>query len=56
MKRRATTRVKASAPTWSELRRLLKERAIRRVAIDRQVAAEWGPLADDVWRKLDRMK
>ena len=46
--------VKRSARDRRELRRLLKERAIRRAALDRQIAAEWDPLADEVWRKLDK--
>ncbi len=46
--------VKRSAQDRRELRRLLKERAIRRAHLDRQIAAEWDPVADDVWRKLDR--
>ena len=46
--------VKRSARDRSELRRLLKERAIRHAESDRQLAAEMDPLSDEVWRKLDR--
>jgi hypothetical protein len=46
--------VKRSARDRSELRRLLKERALRRADLDRQIAAEWDPAADEVWHKLDK--
>ncbi|OFV89336.1 MAG: hypothetical protein A3J75_01325 [Acidobacteria bacterium RBG_16_68_9] len=46
--------VRRSAQERNELRRLLKERAIRRADLDRQLAAEWDSLSDEVWRQLDR--
>jgi hypothetical protein len=46
--------VKRTARDRTALRALLKERAIKRADLDRQVAAEWDPLADEVWRKLDK--
>ena len=46
--------VKRSARDRRELRRLLKERAIRHAEFDRQLAAEMDPLSDEVWRKLDK--
>ena len=46
--------VKRTARDRTELRARLKERGIRRADIDRQVAAEWDPFADEVWRKLDK--
>ena len=46
--------VKRSAEDRRELRRLLKERAIRHAEFDRQLAAEMDPLSDEVWRKLDK--
>jgi hypothetical protein len=36
----------------AELRRLLKERALRRYQVDKEMAAEWDPLADEAWQKL----
>jgi len=36
----------------AELRRLLKERALRRYQVDKQMAEEWDPLADEAWQKL----
>jgi len=38
-----------SARNRNELRRLLKERALRRANHDRQVATAWDPMADLVW-------
>ena len=46
--------VKRTAHDRAELRARLKERAIRRADLDRQLAAEWDPLADEVWRKLGK--
>jgi len=46
--------VKRTARNRTELRARLKDRAIRRADLDRQVAAEWDPLADEVWRKLEK--
>lgn len=43
--------VKRTARDRAQLRAQLKERAIRRADLDRQVAAEWDPLADKVWHK-----
>ncbi len=45
--------VKRTARGRAELRAQLKERAIRRARFDRQIAAEWDPLSDEVWRNLD---
>jgi hypothetical protein len=36
----------------AELRRLLKERALSRYQVDKEMAAEWDPLADEAWQKL----
>jgi len=44
--------VKRTARDRAGLRARMKERAIRRAQLDTEVAAEWDPLADDVWRKL----
>ena len=44
--------VRRTARDRTQLRAQLKERAIRGVDLDRQVAVEWDPLADGVWRKL----
>ena len=46
--------VKRTARDRAQLRAQLKERAIRRADLDRLVAAEWDPVADEVWRKLDK--
>lgn len=46
--------VKRTAHDRMELRARLKERAIRRADLDRQAAADWDPLADEVWRKLGK--
>jgi len=34
-----------------QLRARLKEGAIKRTQRDRKVAAEWDPIADEVWRR-----
>lgn len=34
-----------------QLRARLKEGAIKRAQRDREVAAEWDPIADEVWRR-----
>ena len=46
--------VKRTAHDRAQLRARLKERAIRHANLDREVAAEWDPLADEVWRTLDK--
>lgn len=46
--------VKRTARDRAGLRARLKERATRRADLDRQMAAEWDPLSDEVWRRLDR--
>ena len=43
--------VKRTARERTELRARLKEGYIKRAARDREVAAEWDPLADEVWRR-----
>jgi hypothetical protein len=45
--------VKRTARDRADLRARMKERAIRRADLDRQMAAEWDPLSDEAWRKLD---
>lgn len=45
--------VKRTARDRADLRARMKERAIRRADFDRQLATEWDPLSDEVWRKLD---
>ena len=46
--------VKRTARDRADLRARMKERAIRRANLDRQMATEWDPLSDEVWRRLDR--
>lgn len=43
--------VKRTARGRAELRARLKEGYIKRAPRDREVAAEWDPLADEVWRR-----
>jgi len=38
----------------ANLRKLLKEGAIANAEQDRQIAAEWFPLEQEVWDKLDQ--
>jgi len=44
--------IRKTAHERVELRRLLKERAVRRYQVDKELAAEWDPLADEAWQKL----
>ena len=44
--------IQKTARERAELRRLMKERALRRYQVDKELAAEWDPLADEAWRKL----
>ncbi len=46
--------VKRTARERAELRARLKEGYIKRARRDREVAAEWDPLADEVWRRNAR--
>ena len=48
--------VKHTAHDRAERRARLKERAVRRANLDRQLAAEWDPLADEVWRKRGKSR
>ena len=46
--------VKRTARDRAALRARLKEGYIRRATRDREVAAEWDPLADEVWQRAGR--
>lgn len=46
--------VKRTARDRTELRARLKERAIRRAELDRELATELDPLSDHVWRRLGK--
>jgi hypothetical protein len=50
MKSHAAT-LKRTARNRVQLRARLKEGAINRAQRDREVAAEWDPIADEVWRR-----
>jgi CopG family transcriptional regulator / antitoxin EndoAI len=36
----------------ANLRKLMKERAIRHAARDREIAAEWWPIDQETWERL----
>jgi len=42
---------KRTARDRVQLRARLKEGAIKRAQRDRKIAAEWDPLADEVWQR-----
>ncbi len=46
--------VKRTARDRAELRARLKEGYIRSATRDREVAAEWDPLADEAWQRAGR--
>jgi hypothetical protein len=46
--------VKRTARDRAGLRARLKEGYIRRTTRDREVAAEWDPLADEAWQRAGR--
>ena len=46
--------VKRTARDRAGLRARLKEGYIRRATRDREVAAEWDPLADEAWQRAGR--
>jgi hypothetical protein len=54
MKPPAAPLKKRTARDQAQLRARLKEGAIKRAQRDREVAAEWDPLADEVWRRAFR--
>lgn len=43
--------LKRPARDRAQLRARLKEGAIKRAQRDRDIAAEWDPIADEVWRR-----
>jgi hypothetical protein len=51
---RPPSRLELQRKTKVELRRQLKEGAIRRADRDRQLTAEWDHLSAEVWARLDR--
>jgi hypothetical protein len=46
--------VKRTARDRVELRARLKEGYIKRAQRDREIAADWDPLADEAWQRADR--
>jgi len=46
--------VKRTAHDRTELRARLKDGYIKRAKRDREIAAEWDPLADEVWQRAAR--
>lgn len=50
MKSHAAT-LKRTARDRAHLRARLKEGAIKRAQRDREIAGEWDPLSDEVWRR-----
>lgn len=45
-----------SATSRAKLRKLMKNRADRRAALNRQLAEDWLPLEEKVWGEPDRAK
>jgi metal-responsive CopG/Arc/MetJ family transcriptional regulator len=46
--------VKRTAHNRADLQARLKEGYIKRAKRDREIAANWDPLADDVWQRAGR--